>query len=71
MAKKKKVPLEKAAREITALIEKFLSSLPPEEQERRVNNFEKAAIKMYRAKRATTAKRRYTPSSRAAARSRQ
>jgi hypothetical protein len=71
MAKKKKVSLEKAAREITAIVEKFLSSLPAEEQERRVNNFEKAAIKMYRAKRATTAKRRYTPSSRAAARPRQ
>ena len=71
MKMKKKPTLEKAAREITAVIEKFLSSLPPEEQERRVDNFEKAAVKLYRAKRATTAKRRYTPSTRAAARSRQ
>ncbi len=71
MKTKKKPTLEKAAHEITAVIEKFLGSLPPEEQERRVNNFEKAAVKLYRTKRATTAKRRYTPSSRAAARSRQ
>lgn len=71
MKTKKKPTLEKTARDLTALVEEFLSSLPAEEQERRVDNFEKAAIKMSHAKRATSAKRRYTPSSRAAVRSRQ
>jgi hypothetical protein len=69
--KKKKPTLEKTAQELTALAEKFLSSLPAEEQDRRVENFEKAAIKKSRAKRATSSKLPYTPSSQVAARSRQ
>jgi hypothetical protein len=48
--RKKKPTLEKTARELTTLVEKFLSSLPPEEQARRVDNFEKAALKLYRSK---------------------
>jgi hypothetical protein len=66
MAKKKKVSLEKTAQALTAMAEKFLSSLPIEEQNRRVENFEKAAIRMSRAKRATSSKPGRTPSSRVA-----
>jgi len=51
VATKKKVSLEKTAQELTDMVEKFLSSLPPEEQNRRVDNFQKAAVKLYRSKR--------------------
>jgi hypothetical protein len=50
MAKNKKPTLEGTARELTAVAEKFLSSFPAEEQDRRVENFEKAAIRRSRAK---------------------
>lgn len=71
MKKNKKPTLEKTARELTTLAEKFLSTLPVEEQDRRVDNFEKAALRISRAKRATSSNRRYNPSSRATVRSRQ
>ena len=68
--RKKKPTLEQTARELTAMAEKFLSSLPVEEQNRRVENFEKAALRTSRAKRATSSKPRRTPSSRVASRAR-
>ncbi len=54
VTKKRKPPLEKAAQELTAIADKFLSSSPPVEQDRRVDNFEKSAIKIYHAKHAVS-----------------
>jgi hypothetical protein len=66
MAKKKKPKLERTAREITAIIERFLSKLPPEEQDRRVENFAAGASRRREARhekadRKQTDLRRSTP----------
>jgi hypothetical protein len=69
--KKKKPSLEKTARELTAIAEKFLSSLPEEEQDRRVENFERAAMRKSREKHAISSKTPYTPECRVSARARE
>ena len=68
-AQKKKLTKEQAARKLYAILEKHVSTLPPEEQEKRWARLE-ARVARYRRTRAKPSKPAQTRSSRVAGRTR-
>ena len=69
--KRKKPTLEQTARRLTAIAERHLNTLTPEEREARVTGFERAIYKASRAKIATHSKNPDTPVTRVAAQARE